>query len=45
MKIDEKRKEDLEFSRRIKKAWKEYDKGKFKTIDADEFIKKLKNGK
>lgn len=33
--------EDIEFARRTERAWKEYDKGKFKSMDADEFLKEL----
>ena len=34
--------EDLEFARRTEEAWKEYDKGKFKSMHADEFLAELK---
>lgn len=35
--------EDLEFARRTEDAWKEYDKGNFKSMDADVFLAELKN--
>ena len=34
--------EDLEFARRTEEAWKEYDKGNFKSMDADKFLVELK---
>jgi len=34
--------EQKEFAKRTEAAWKDYDKGKFKSMDADEFIKELK---
>ena len=34
-------KEDLEFARRVDKAWKSYDKGEFKTQSADDFLEDL----
>ena len=34
--------EDLEFARRTEEAWREYDKGKFKSMHADEFLAELK---
>ena len=34
--------EDLEFARRTEEAWKEYDKGHFKSMSADEFLEELK---
>lgn len=33
--------EDLEFARRTEEAWKRYDKGEFKSMSAEEFLKKL----
>ncbi len=33
---------DLEFARRTEEAWKEYDKGNFKSMNADEFLMELK---
>ena len=33
--------EDLEFAKRTEDAWREYDKGKFITMPADKFLKKL----
>ena len=35
--------EDLEFARKTEEAWKEYDKGKFKSMNADEFLAEVKN--
>ena len=37
--IDEQLLEDLEFSRRTREAWKRYDKGEFRTLSVDEFLK------
>ncbi len=34
--------EDLEFARRTEEAWKEYDKGNFKSMSAEEFLAELK---
>ncbi|MBI4147665.1 AbrB/MazE/SpoVT family DNA-binding domain-containing protein [Candidatus Woesearchaeota archaeon] len=34
--------EDLAFARRTEEAWKEYDKGRFKSMSADEFLGELK---
>lgn len=35
--------EDLDFARRTEEAWKEYDKGNFKSMGVDEFLEELKN--
>jgi AbrB family looped-hinge helix DNA binding protein len=35
--------DDLEFARRTEEAWKEYDKGHFKSMSADDFLAELKN--
>ena len=46
--FDENLKQDLIFAKRTEKAWKKYEKGEFKSIDADDFIKmlnKIKNDK
>ncbi len=40
--MDEQMKEDLEFARRTEKAWKSYERGEFKSMDFDDFIKKMK---
>lgn len=40
--MDENFKEELEFARRTEEAWKEYDKGNFKSMDANEFLKEMK---
>ncbi len=34
--------EDLEFARRTEEAWKEHDKGNFKSMSADKFLAELK---
>ncbi len=34
---------DLEFARRTEESWKRYEKGEFKEIDFDDFIKEIKN--
>jgi AbrB family looped-hinge helix DNA binding protein len=34
--------EDIEFAKRTEDAWKEYEKGKFKKMDFDDFIKEMK---
>ena len=39
--MDEKLQEDLQASRRVKEAWERYDKGQFKTLPADQFLKEL----
>jgi len=41
-KLDEKLKEDMEFARRTREAWKRYDEGKFIEMEFDEFLKKVK---
>jgi len=46
--FDKNLKEDLEFAKRTEEAYKKYEKGEFKSMDADEFIKmlnKIKDGK
>ncbi len=40
--FDKNLEEDLEFARRTEEAWKEYDKGNFKSMDFDDFIKEMK---
>ena len=37
--IDEQLLEDLEFARRTREAWKQYDNGEFRTLSVDEFLK------
>ncbi len=37
--------EDLEFARRTEEAWKRYEKGEFKSMPVDDFLKLLKNVK
>lgn len=34
-------KEDIEFARRTEAAWKEFSKGKFKSMDSKDFMKEL----
>lgn len=34
--------EDLEFAKRTEQAWKKYEKGEYKTMEFDEFIKEIK---
>lgn len=33
--------EDLEFARRTEKAYKSYERGEFKSMDADDFLKEI----
>ncbi len=40
--LDKNLKEDLEFAKRTEKAWKEYEKGEFISMKAEDFLKKLK---
>ena len=40
---DEKMAEDIEFARRTEEAYKRYEKGEFKQMDGDDFIKMLKD--
>lgn len=35
-------KEDIEFAKRTDAAWKDYEKGKFKSMTTDKFLKELK---
>jgi AbrB family looped-hinge helix DNA binding protein len=39
--ITKKLKQDLDFARRVEKAWKNYEKGKFKSLSADKFLEEL----
>ena len=39
--MDEQLKEDLEFARRTEEAWKRYEKGQFKSMKAEEFLKEI----
>lgn len=43
-KFDKQLEEDLKFAKRTEAAWKRYERGEFKTMDFDDFLKKLKNG-
>jgi len=40
--LDETFKEDLEFAKRTEEAWKRHDKGEFKRMEFDDFIKAMK---
>lgn len=40
-KMDKKLKEDLEFAKRTEEAWKRYERGEFKSMEAKEFLKTL----
>jgi len=39
--LDKNLKEDLEFARRTEEAWKKYEKGQFKSMKVDDFLKEL----
>ncbi len=39
--FDENLKEDLEFARRTEEAWKSYERGEFKSVPVDDFLKAL----
>jgi len=39
--LNEKLKDDLIFAKRTKEAWKSYERGEFKSLPADEFLKLL----
>ena len=39
--VTKKLKEDLKFARRVEKAWKLYEKRKFKSLSADKFLEEL----
>ncbi len=39
--LDKSLKDDLEFAKRTEEAWKSYDKGEFKSMDSDDFLKAL----
>ena len=41
-KVSEKLLDDLEFARRTEEAWKRYEQGKFKSMDAKEFLEEMK---
>lgn len=40
--LNKKLREDLEFSKRIRKDWKDYEKGKFISSNAEDFLKEMK---
>lgn len=40
--FDENIKEDLAFAKRTEEAWKRYEKGEFKEMDFDDFLREVK---
>jgi len=40
-KLDKELKEDMEFAKKTEEAWKSFDKGEFKSMDSDEFLKEI----
>ncbi len=40
--LDEKFKEDLEFARRTEEAWEKHDRGEFKRMEINDFVKEMK---
>ncbi len=40
--LDKQLEEDLEFARRTEEAWKRFEKGEFKSMPAEKFLKELK---
>ncbi len=40
--LDEKFKEDLEFARKTEEAWKRHDRGEFRRMELDDFLKEMK---
>ncbi|MEK6926831.1 MAG: AbrB/MazE/SpoVT family DNA-binding domain-containing protein [Nanoarchaeota archaeon] len=40
--LDEQFKEDLEFARRTEEAYKRHDRGEFKRMELDDFLKEMK---
>ncbi|MEK6858295.1 MAG: AbrB/MazE/SpoVT family DNA-binding domain-containing protein [Nanoarchaeota archaeon] len=43
-KMDKQLKEDIEVAKRVEKAWKDIDEGRYKTYTVEEFKRRLKNG-
>jgi len=41
-KFDENLKDDLEFAKRTEEAYKRYERGEFKTMEMDDFLKEMK---
>ncbi len=41
--FDQKLAEDLEFARRTEEAYKSYERGEFKSMSAEDFLKELRN--
>ena len=42
--LDQQLEQDLKFARRTEEAWKEYEKGKFISMEMDEFLKEAEKG-
>ena len=40
-KLDENLKKDLDFAKRTEEAWKSYERGEFKSMDSNDFLKEL----
>ncbi len=41
-KMDKQLAEDLEFAKRTEEAWKRFDRGEFRSMEFDDFIKEMK---
>ncbi len=41
-KFDKNLEDDLKFAKRTEEAWRQYDRGKFKEMEFDDFLKELK---
>jgi len=41
--LDEQMKEDFEFARRTEEAWKAYDRGEFKEMSSEDFLKEIRS--
>ena len=39
--LDKNLEEDLEFARRTEEAWKRYEKGEFKSMDSEDFLREI----
>ena len=40
--LDETLKEELEFAKKTEEAWEKYEKGEFKSMDSEDFLKEIK---
>ncbi|MBR9691412.1 AbrB/MazE/SpoVT family DNA-binding domain-containing protein [Candidatus Woesearchaeota archaeon] len=40
-KLDKELKEDMEFAKKTEEAWKSFDRGEFKSMDSDKFLKEI----